>query len=64
MEDKSKVIFGNEIPGKDYRKAVRSKAKYAKKYGDDSAADYPARLVENAVLYGPLGVRDYNIPPP
>lgn len=41
MQDRAKTIFGNEIPPGDYRKALRSKAKYAKKFGDDSAADYP-----------------------
>ena len=61
MEDKSKIIFGNEIPDRDYAKAVRSKAKYAKKYGDDSDRDYTARLVENAVLHGPLGVSDIRV---
>ena len=31
MEEKSKVIFGNPMPDKVYRKAVKSKKKYAKK---------------------------------
>lgn len=42
MEEKSKVIFGNPMPDKVYRKAVKSKKKYAKKFGDDAGADYPA----------------------
>ena len=33
MTDRSRIIFGNAIAGGDYRKAERSKAKYAKKYG-------------------------------
>ncbi len=61
MEDKSKVIFGNAISDADYRKAVKSKAKYAKKYGDDSRADYPVKLVQNATLYAPLGVMDIRV---
>ena len=38
MEEKSKVIFGNPMPDKVYRKAVKSKKKYAKKFGDDAGA--------------------------
>ena len=36
MEDKSQIIFGNKISEKDYRKALKSKKKYIKKFGDDS----------------------------
>lgn len=61
MDDRSKVIFGNPIAQKDYDKAVQSKAKYAKKYGDDANANYPAKLVNNLVLYTPLGVRDIRV---
>jgi len=61
MQDRSKRIFGNEIKNGDYKKALKSKAKYARKYGDDSSADYPAKLVENKVLFGPLGVRDIRV---
>ena len=61
MQDRSRSIFGNAIAPKDYEKALASKAKFAKKYGDDSAADYPAKLVNNRCLYGPLGVRDIRV---
>ncbi len=61
MKDRSKLIFGNGISSGDYKKSLKSKAKYARKFGDDSNADYPAKLQENAVLYGPLGVRDIRI---
>ena len=61
MEDKSRIIFGNPIPEGDYRKAVKSKAKYAKKYGDDAAKDYAVKLRENPVLFGPLGVYDLRV---
>ena len=61
MEDKSKIIFGNEISGKNYKNALKSKKKYIKKYGDDSGADYTAKLVENAVLHEPLGVMDIRV---
>ena len=61
MQDKSKVIFGNEISDKDYEKAVHSKEKFAKKYGDDSDANYPAKIVKNACLYEPLDVSDIRV---
>ena len=61
MADRSKCIFGNETRPGDYRKAVRSKAKYAAKYGDDSDADYPVMIRENPVLFPSLGVRDIRV---
>ena len=61
MQDKSKRIFGNEISPSDYAKAEKSKAKYARKYGDDSGADYAVKLRENATLYAPLGVTDIRV---
>ena len=61
MEEKARVIFGNTIGDGDYRKALRSKAKYGKKYGDDSGADYPAVLRDNPVLHPFFGVRDIRV---
>ena len=61
MTDRSRCIFGNEMAPKDVRKAAKSKAKYAKKYGDDSGADYPVRLVPNACLGEALGVLDVRL---
>ena len=43
MTDRSKEVFGNVQPEKVQKKAEKSKAKYARKFGDDSAADYPVR---------------------
>ncbi|MBR5767496.1 MAG: hypothetical protein IKX86_02315 [Clostridia bacterium] len=40
MTDRTSVIFGNEIDEKTIRAAEKSKAKYLKKYGDDSEKDY------------------------
>ncbi len=40
MTDKTKLIFGNPIDDKTVRAAEKSKAKYIKKYGDDSEAHY------------------------
>ena len=59
--DRSKTIFGNVISDRDYRKALRSKAGYARRFGDDSVADYPAKLVKNPVLFPPLGVMDLRV---
>ncbi|MBR6051297.1 MAG: hypothetical protein IKP68_08875, partial [Clostridia bacterium] len=40
MKDRTGVIFGNVIDAKTVRAAEKSKAKYIKKFGDDSGADY------------------------
>ena len=56
--EKSKVIFNNEQPASVFRKAVKSKAKYAKKFGDDSNVDYSARVVENEYIGDILGVKN------
>lgn len=40
MKDKTSVIFGNQIDKKTIKQAEKSKQKYIKKYGDDSATDY------------------------
>ena len=58
MQERSKVIFGNVISGKAYKKAVRSKQKYQKKYGDDSNANYPVRIEKNPYIGDSLGVRN------
>ena len=58
MSDKSKVIFGNEISSKDYRKAVKSKKKYIRKFGDDSAKDYPVKIEKNKYIGDSLGVNN------
>ena len=58
MEDKSKVIFGNVIPEKAYKKACKTKAKNLKKYGDDSNVDYPIVISKNEVIGDSLGVYD------
>ncbi len=50
MTDRSKIIFGNEISTSDYNKALKSKAKFLKKFGDDSKTPYKTKLIENQVL--------------
>ncbi len=61
MQERSKVIFGNEIGKSAYRKALKNKKKYIRKYGDDSSKSYPAKLVKNSCLYEPLGVEDIRV---
>ena len=58
MIDRSKEIFGNKISDRDYKKAVKSKAKYAKKFGDDSAANYPVKIEKNKYIGDSLGVNN------
>ncbi|MCR4793505.1 MAG: hypothetical protein K5871_12235 [Lachnospiraceae bacterium] len=58
MTDRSKNIFGNEISSRNYKKAVKSKAKYAKKFGDDSNADYPVKIEKNKYIGDSLGVNN------
>ena len=55
--DRSKVIFGNEIADKDYRKSCKKMRKYKKKFGDDSSAVYNFASAENKVL-GDIGVKN------
>jgi hypothetical protein len=59
MTDRSKVIFGNQMPERVYKKAVKSKKKYAKKFGDDSGANYPVVIEKNPYIGDSLGV--YNV---
>ena len=56
MLEQSKVIFGNEMSGKDVKKAEKTQKKFLKKYGDDSKKNYQFALQENAVLE-PLGTK-------
>lgn len=61
MKDRSKLIFGNQISHADYRKAVKSKAKYARKFGDDAGADYAAAVRQNEHIGTLLGVQDIRV---
>ena len=62
MEDKSKVIFGNIISDKDYKKALKSKRKFIKKFGDDSQVNYPIRIKKNEVLGNVFNLYDVLLP--
>lgn len=52
MEDKSSVIFGNQIDKKTIKKANKSKAKFIKEFGDDSNKEYHLKSVEVPSLKG------------
>lgn len=56
--DKSSSIFGNPMNKRVIRKAEKSKEKYRKKYGDDSKADYPITISDNAYIGEALGVKN------
>ena len=50
MNDKTSVIFGNQIDKKTIKQAEKSKAKFIKKYGDDLDKDYHIGLVDIPTL--------------
>ncbi len=54
-------IFGNEISRKVQKKAEKSKTKFAKKFGDDTAAEYPVKIEENPVIGDILGVKNVRV---
>jgi len=56
--NKSKKIFDNEINPKAYKKAVKTKNKYIKKFGDDSHKNYPLKVIENKTLKPFIGVEN------
>ncbi|MCR4842344.1 MAG: hypothetical protein K5840_03660 [Eubacterium sp.] len=58
MKDKSRTIYGNPVSERDYKKAVNSKKKYEKKFGDDSYRDYPVCIRDNEHIGESLGVKD------
>lgn len=61
MWEKSKVIFGNEMSKNTYKKALKSKRKYVKKFGDDKGLSYPVTLVQNPVIGELLGVQEIRL---
>ena len=61
MAERSKTIFGNEMSAGVYSKAVKSKKKYARKFGDDSNTDYPVVIKENRHIGKLLGVSDIRV---
>lgn len=61
MKEKSKEIFGNPMTEKTYQKAVKSKKRYAKKFGNDSGQNYPIILEKNPHIGDLLGVYDVKL---
>ncbi|MBQ9898315.1 MAG: hypothetical protein IJM44_02530 [Ruminococcus sp.] len=59
--DRSRFIFENEISDKVYRKAVRKKAKFLRKYGDDSYKDYKLFSSPAPAIGEALGVREISV---
>ena len=55
MTDRSSVIFGNKMPDKVYKKAVKSKKKYMKKFGDDSKKNYEVAVEKNRYIGDSMG---------
>jgi hypothetical protein len=56
--ERSKVIFGNEISDKIFKKAVKSKEKHLNKFGDDSQILYKLSVENNKALYPFLGIKN------
>lgn len=61
MQDKSKIIYGNQIDRRAYKKALYSKKKFVKKYGDDSDKNYSVQICKNACIGDILGVYDIRV---
>ncbi len=61
MAEKSKVIFGNTMSDKIYRKAVKTKEKNKRKFGDDSQVEYQLSIKKNPYIGDSLGVMDVTI---
>ncbi len=61
MKDRSREIFGNHISEGKYRAALKSKKKYAGKFGDDSHLSYPTVIKENKYIGKSLGVSDIRL---
>lgn len=57
MEDKSSVIFGNQIDKRTISKAVKQQKKFLKKFGDDRNTKYHLAAVDNPVLTPIMGVK-------
>lgn len=59
--ERAKTIFGNEMSDGVYKKALKSKKKYIKKFGDDSGVDYPVTVQKNTHIGDSLGVWDVRL---
>lgn len=59
--ERSREIFGNPIPKSAYRKAVKSKEKFEKKYGDDSKSHFKLSITDAPCIGPILGVKEIRI---
>lgn len=61
MKERSREIFGNQMPESVCRKAQKSKRKYQKKFGEDSKVNYPVYVYKNQHIGDILGVQDIRL---
>lgn len=61
MKERSREIFGNQMPESVCRKAQKSKRKYQKKFGEDSKVNYPVYVYRNQHIGDVLGVQDIRL---
>ncbi len=59
--ERSKKIYGNPISARNYNKALKSKERYVKKFGDDTGSNYPVTIKENEHIGDLLGVKDIRL---
>lgn len=58
MTDRSAQIFGNAIDKRTYRKAIATKERYMKKYGDDAERSFHLAAADLPAIGRRLGVRN------
>ena len=56
--EQSKFIFGNEVSDKQYRKGIKTKKKFIRRFSDDSSVHYHLATAENPVIGEYLGVKN------
>ena len=61
MAQRSENIFGNVMPKKVVKKAVKTRMKNIRKFGDDTLKSYPVHLRKNPVIGDCLGVTDIRL---
>ena len=57
-EDRARSVFGNEQDERTYRKALKAKQGFVKRFGDDSNAVYHLKSADVPVIGEALGVRN------
>ena len=58
---RSESVYGNIQKPSTVKKAVKSKQKYIRRFGDDTNADYSAEVFENEYIGDLLGVKNIEI---